>query len=233
MAYNYIINGNFTVRDAGEAPSFGSTGGYLANKWWAGPGTGGTVFVTFPSFDPAQTDVPGYPSRYCRMNWTIAPTIGEAQYSPAPGGGHTALHAGNLAPTGFRWTFLEHLIPHAMHLMGQNLNWEFYCRIVSPGAIIRPIIFMSYNAGGSQYGIFDQAEFTPTCSWVKYSGLQTMPPSPLGMTFDGSECLGFGLDFPQQTGCTLDLANFKLWNAAEALPVEIRRYEQEVAMARA
>ena len=67
---NRIINGNFDLWQRGTSFTGETANLYTADRWQILPGTGGTIDVTRQAFTVGQTDVPGNPRYFMRVDIT-------------------------------------------------------------------------------------------------------------------------------------------------------------------
>ena len=214
MAFrNYIVNPDFELRDFGDFFPIGpSTGRYVANKWWVGPGNGGAANVYFPDFEHDQTTVPGYPKKFMRMDWTTVPTSGEDQYLPE-----------------CRWTFLEHHMHSSQELMGKPAHYRFYMRVAQGPLHVKPIFWINFQNGSWQI-VQDQPVFEITPQWQLISGIAQIPAVPQNQPMDTSHYVGWGLDFLYATMPSIDLAKLAVWSPEEDV-VENRPFGLERLLA--
>ncbi len=71
---NYLINSNFDIWQRSTSTALVSAGAYVADRWFAGSGSGGTVTCSRQAHTVGQTTVPFNPTYFLRMNQTVAAT---------------------------------------------------------------------------------------------------------------------------------------------------------------
>lgn len=206
-----VVNGQFAAEDYGPNPQLSSSSGFVANKIAIGPGSGGYVSITFP--DGVPNVGAENPAHHLYIKWMAAPNTGETQYQAAPyTGTHTTPNPANTIYTGFRWTFLEsNLGAWALSYMGQTVNIDYVAWVDGCCVVMRPILWVSYNA--TEYHIFDLQDVLVTETPTRFQASYTLPP------LDGSKALsqaylGVGFDFAYRTAPGMHMQSMHLFPAA-------------------
>lgn len=250
MSRNYLINGDFARPVAGASlpSSAGSwpipdpykllcppSSGTLPDPanpydslipgsfgWSIGPGVGASLTWSMQRFDPTQTDVPPGPSwvpeQFLRLTWIKVATQGEAQYQNTN--------------TPLRYTFLENHVYHCGELMGTQIDFYLYARVLAGPLNVRPIVWVNWSESRQDYVIIDTLGTFLLANggvWYRVGGTAQLPPfcqtnHPIDQTF----YIGVGLDFLEADGPTLDLA--KAWLAPTGVQPTHRRFEEDKAM---
>jgi hypothetical protein len=183
---NYASNRLFQRWGAGTSFSACTVGVHTADHWYVGPGYNGCVAIDRAAIPP-HTAVAG---SALRIQWTAAPTQGEAQYFP-----------------GFRWTFLEHQIPNVEVLAGRTVEFRFCARVAAAPPTVIPIVWQNFSNG--DYVIHSGPVIALTPDWVCYATEFRLLPMD-GRTLDVSNYTGIGLDWLGQQGPTIEIGEMSL-----------------------
>lgn len=191
---NYVINGGFDVfrRTDKDLPilkgqAVNGAGDWTAERWWAGPGFGGSLDWSILDFDGPHT-IPGTPRHFLRLQWTVGPTKGEK-------------------PGSDRFTCLEnHGLRDARQLHGCWVDVTWWLRLASGTIAVIPVVWANYV--NSDFAIFSGEAFPirDYRGWIPMTQTIWIPPVPTGKAIDETSYVGFGLDFLGLYGPTLDVA---------------------------
>ena len=219
---NALTNGDFSVWTSNKGSgvttqSVGTPAGSLPDGWYGGPGVGGKATYDGVDFDPRQTDVPGQPKRFLRVDWHEPPS------RDWPGEAH---HHGE-----FRFTFLEYFdIKDVRAFAGKTVIMNFWARVDHGELDLVPIMWHSYDgmtpgiAGvkGKGYELFESSgqpgvvavasgqpnpaavcKLTP--KWTKFEKRITLP-STEGKSITAGHYTGVGFDLDSRFVGSVDLA---------------------------
>jgi len=162
---NYLANGDFSVwtlcplmnctvqivdGTLGTTTGFPTTPVGIINLWpnsWnLGAGYGGTVTFSLQNFTDNQTTVPGYPQRFARGTWTVAPTLGSYTENPPSG---TCSSPGGATLTGCRNTYLDSGVVREYTSFGAGNTYTVsgWFRASTTSVFVAPILYYSlgYN----------------------------------------------------------------------------------------
>lgn len=130
---NEVVNPNFDW--PGYTPGGVTTTNvfaYNAQYWGGGPGANGAT-ATYDVLPLPAGTIPGDPSRYMRINWSVPPKTGSGE----------GLHLPQ-----FRGTFLENFFMQDAHrFSGETVNFSFWARVPSGQFRVVPLMWHSYGYG--------------------------------------------------------------------------------------
>lgn len=183
---NLIINGNFDIWQRATSYTHNGNGNayFTADRWYhSGNYSGSVVTVSRQDFVPGQTEVPGEPAHFLRVERTVT------------GSG----------PVG-----VSNRTEDVRTLAGQMAGLYFWARSLE-GASIRLIFHQDFGTGGSPSAIADiipttQIDLTP--NWTRYDFLAEFP-SLAGKTIgtDGNSRIGPSFQLLAESGnASFDLA---------------------------
>lgn len=207
---NKIINGNFLVNDYGiPSENMNNSYGFVINRWIIGFTTSNTVGIaTRMDFAIGQTEVPGNPKHYMRLDVT------NTQDS-----------------LGFFWQGIEDVTLFS----GETATFSFYAKANPAITLLRVLCAQRFGDGGSadnnNFGFNNVGIGT---LWARYTFTDTFA-SVSGKTIGSSgvpniRCI---LDLPNASSTyTLDLANFQLERGPIATPFEERDIQSEISRCR-
>ena len=203
---NLIINGGFDVWQRGTSLSITTSNFRIADRWVTYPGSSGSGTASRQSFTLGQTDVPGEPNYYLRMDMTGAA-------SSAPN--------------------IQHRIEDVRTAAGQEVTLSFYAKCGSGTVVVEPIIRQYFGTGGSPSSSVDITpdDITLTTSWQRFTRTFTMG-SLSGKTLgtDNMHQIQIRLQLPTSATYTVDIAQVQFETAATATPFEHRSYGEELSL---
>lgn len=197
---NHVINGNFDIWQRGA--DFSPSTGHTADRWKSNA-SGGTMNVTQQSFALGQTDVPGEPRYFIRMDATVADD--------------------NM---GF-----IHKIEGVRTLAGKQVTLSFWAKSDAARSI-NISLRQHFGSGGSpspDTSVGDSVAVTT--SWQKFTYTPTLP-SLSGKTIgtDGNDRLDILLVNGANETFTLDIAQVQLEEGPVATDFEQRTIGEEWAL---
>ena len=231
VRHNFALNGDYAQWTGYSRPvTWANVANVVADGWFVGAGAFGTVTTSWMDFVPGQSDVPGNPSKYLRMQWSAIPPYGEQQHAPT-----------------HRATYVEHHnlggVPDVNILSGQNVVVSFYARAVGGPLTVVPLLWHSYNPTpydpalrGTTYELFESSGVPGTVAlalgaphpnascqlteeWQRCEKVITLPMT-CGRDIWGGNYTGVGIDFimtPEiEPGLTVELSNFQVERGARA-----------------
>lgn len=187
---NLLINGGMDIWQRGEYATLSGAGGYIADRFTASSGGGGVMSWSKQAFAAGQTDVPGNPVYFARLNYTTSGT------------------------NDLIW---EHHVEDVRTLAGQVATWSFYAKVSSGTKTITPRIVQNFGTGGSTQALVSLSDITLTTSWQRFT-LTTTIPSISGKTVGANSYLRLDLFYTTSGVLTYDLANFQLEAGSIATP---------------
>jgi len=203
---NLIINGGFDVWQRGTSLSITTSNFRIADQWVTYPGSSGSGTASRQSFALGQTDVPGEPNYYLRMDMTGAA-------SSAPN--------------------IQHRIEDVRTAAGQEVTLSFYAKCGSGTVVVDPIIRQYFGTGGSPSSSVDISpnDITLTTSWQRFTRTFTMG-SLSGKTLgtDNMHQIQIRLQLPTSTTYTVDIAQVQFEIGDTATTFEHRSYGEELAL---
>lgn len=219
---NAVTNADFEVWQRGTSFPVNTTPQYTADRWKyvAAGGWTGSVTVSRQGFSPGQTDVPGNPHYYYRINNSGGMTGGTNPY----------------------WGVLQKCECVCL-FAGQQVVYSFWAK-ANKNAIAKVSYEQNFGTGGSASVVQTPVNINLTTAWQRFFVTATLP-SVSGKTISGGDdWVGFTLACFDTTGVILDVANvqFELGAAPTGfelvpLPVALGRcyrfYEKSYAMATA
>jgi hypothetical protein len=190
---NYIINGGFDVWQRGNSVSI--TQGYCGPDKWKADFAVAVMLGTWErgTFAPGQTDVPGNPKYYWRIN--VTNTNGSATMEPS-----------------------NH-IEDVSTLSGEAVTLSFWARINSGTRSIAWVARQNFGTSGSAAVDVTFGNAVLTTSWQKFTYTTTIP-SISGKTVGADSSLRiFSYGYASPTGAyQIDYANIQLEKGSNATP---------------
>lgn len=209
---NAIINGNFDVWQRSTSQTIGNTANtayFTADRWFNFfDGTGGTRTISQQAFALGQTDVPGNPKYYLKVNQTVA-------------------------GTGATYNLLLQRIESVLTFAGQTVTMSFWAKAAS-ATTITCNMGQGFGTGGSPSAdvvAFTSSNCNLTTSWQKFTFTTTLP-SVSGKTLGTSnnDYLAFQFIFPINTTLNIDIAQVQVEQGPVATTFERRPIGTELAL---
>ena len=213
MFRNKIINGNFDIWQRGTSQT--TTGWGSADRWRLNLVSSGTATLSQQSFDVGQTEVPGNPKYYAR----VEPVTNSSS-------------AENIS--------IRQSIEGVETLAGQTATLSFWAKADSNKNIATEF-FQLFGSGGSAQTSISPTIYNLTTSWQKFTTTFSVP-SISGKTVGLNNWIGFafflsaGSDYNSRTNSlgnqsgTFDIAQVQLEESFVATPFEHRPLSVELAM---
>lgn len=200
---NALINGNFRVWQRGT--SFTASGAYTADRWLQTWGTGGAGTSSRQAFALGQTDVPGEPEFFFRLDKTTAGT-GSAD--------------------------LIQRIEDVRTFAGETVTLSIYLK-AAVAAAYELIFNQVFGTGGSPSANSESGRksVSVTTSWQRFTFTQaitTIAGKTLGT--DGNDRLELILRGPTSVTHTLDIAQVQVERGAVQTPFDTRHITQELLL---
>jgi hypothetical protein len=190
---NYIINGGFDVWQRGNSVSIAQ--GYCGPDRWKADFAVAVMLGTWErqTFAPGQTDVPGNPKYYWRINVTNTNGSGTME--------------------------VNNHIEDVNTLSGETVTLSFWARINSGTRIITWIARQVFGTGGSNLVDTTIGAATLTTSWQKFTFTATLP-SVAGKTVGADSSLRiFSTGYAgTPTAYQIDYSNIQLERGSSATP---------------
>ena len=202
---NLIINGNFDIWQRGT--SFSSFSGFVyTSDRWAGQAQGGTMTVSRQSFTLGQSDVPGNPNYFIRLNAT-----GAAQYMG-----------------------LYQRIEGVETGAGKTVTISAWMKSPDSSVTDMELVLSQYfGTGGSPSSevFYVSSDFTPTSSWQKFTFTTTLG-SVSGKTLgtNGDDFLDLRIQNDNNETFQLDIAQVQVEISPVATDFEIRPSTEELLL---
>ena len=201
---NYIINGEFKVRQRGSSFSNPIAGTFLSDRWWL------PVSSNFPARTLNVTHLDGgVPfGSYIRLNYTSV--------------------------TGAVVDYLSQRIEDVTRLAGKTVTLSFYASCSIPTVQMDVIASQFFGSGGSAFvTAHDSSEVTLTSVVTRYSWTFTMP-SIDGKTVGAGNYTEIHLRPFLDAGenCDIYITKVQLEEGSVATPFENRPYSDELALCR-
>ncbi len=206
---NKIINGNFDFWQRGTTISTSGTSYQYAPDRWRdiADGTGGTRQWSRQSFTLGQTDVPGEPEYFARIEATSA-------YS------------------GSTYHYVEQCIESVRTLAGQTVVVSGYIKADSSRSIPVKLV-QHFGSGGSPSSDVstDVTTISATTSWQRFEASVDLPSiSGKTLGYNGDDCLILRFELPVNTTFQVDLARIQLEKGSVATDFEERPKQVELAL---
>ena len=217
---NKIINGNFDIwqRTTSTGTWISPVNNiYVADRWNARTnGTGGNGQQFRASFTSGQTEVPGEPVSYSRIQVTSAP-IGQTNLTDEQ----------LLANPSTQNNYFEQRIENVRTLAGKPAVLTFYARSFDANRTIR-VFGLQYFNGSPSVTCFIQY-INLTTSWQKFT-INMNIPSIAGKTLGSGNYLSVAWNLPINTTYTFDIAQVQLEEGSVATPFEQRPFGLELLL---
>jgi hypothetical protein len=196
---NKIINGNFNIWQRGTTSI---SGGYLADRWAirSPVSVGGIQTVSRQPFPVGQTEVPGNPKYFHRINAVNATSN----------------------------TYMYQRIEDVATLSGNLAILSFYARYSIPQQLSASLI-QGFGSGGSPSNSFAGFNFTPTTSWKEFA-FPVLVPGIAGKTIGANNYLQLQIGTVGIVNGDLDFAQVQLEEGSVATLFEQRHIQQELAL---
>ena len=199
---NKLINGGFDLWQRGTSFATPSDGTYGPDRWTMWPKAGNTLTFSRQAFTLGQTDVPGEPAYYFRMDKT------------AGAGGNPEV---------------RHRIEDVRTFAGQTATASFYAKAsAARNLLIEPL--QSSGSGGSGSGAPTGQNVALTTSWQKFT-LTFDVPSISGFTLGTGHYLTFRFRWNDTSNGTIDVARVQFEKGSVATEFENRHLGVELALA--
>ena len=202
---NRVINGNFDLWQRGTSFTGKTANLYTADRWLILPGTGGTIDATRQDFTEGQTDVPGNPKYFMRIDITTT------------GSGSTEFRAK-----------LEDVAWGA----GLPVTVSFYAKGSVARTLTAVRFAQNFGTGGSSEVITNLGSKSITTSWQKITITFTAPSiSTKTIGTARTHYLWFNAYWDNSVTGSVDLARFQMELGGAATDFEERPIAVELAMA--
>ncbi len=203
---NLIINGNFQIWQRGTTFSNQNTTGYRADRWKVYGAGGTTTTITRESFNIGQTDVPGAPEYFMRVN--------------------------NTPDSDTTWMEIEQKVEDVKRFSGRWITISFWIRSNYPQfRNDRLQVETNNGTSGSSSFTVGSTKFNISTAWER-KVFTYYVPSMAGYTINPNNYLDIKTLQTAATGADTyyDIANFQLEYGRQATPFEYRSYAEELAL---
>lgn len=207
---NLFINGAMTIAQRGTSEGPSSLNGVLALDRWYVNSSGGTKTISQQTFTVGQTDVPGFPKNYVRLEVT----------------------------TGDNNTGIHQRVEDVTSIAGKTVTVSFWAKGTNPtgGSFVSSWIQVFGSGGSSSVETEAKSGIVLTSSWQKFTITFTVP-SVVGKTIGAGSYTWVELlrQPATDTGTgawTADIALAQLEVGSAATEFEYRSYGEELALCR-
>jgi hypothetical protein len=198
---NYIINGGFDVWQRGSNFNLSGIDGYTADRWLMA-NSGATSTVSREIFDIGQSEVPGNPNYFLRMNVTSSSD-------------HVRL---------------IQRIEDVQKLSGKTLTCSFWAKTNNPKTFFLNLV--QFFGAGFNVPEYSQGNFDVTTSWQKFTIPVIVPSISGQILAAGNSAAIEFRDPVQPNGSlfTLDIAQVQLEEGSVATNFEHRHFAEELVL---
>lgn len=207
---NLFINGAMTIAQRGTSEGPSSLNGVLALDRWYVNSSGGTKTISQQTFTVGQTDVPGFPKNYVRLEVT----------------------------TGDNNTGIHQRVEDVTSIAGKTVTVSFWAKGTNPtgGSFVSSWIQVFGSGGSSSVETEAKSGIVLTSSWQKFTITFTVP-SVVGKTIGAGSYTWVELlrQPATDTGTgawTADIALAQLEVGSTATEFEYRSFGEELALCR-
>ncbi len=205
LTKNLLINGNFDIWQRGTSFAIASDE-YTADRWIVAEGAGGTATVTRQAFTVGQTAVPNEPRYFLRHDQTVGATGGPE---------------------------VRQRIEGVRSFAGRAVTLSFWAK-AGASVTVTPFATQNFGTGGTPSTAVQSVGSvkTLTTAWQKFTQTFVLP-SISGKTLgsDENDYVAIGVEFPNTSTYTIDLAQWQLESGSTATAFDIRPIQQEIARA--
>lgn len=203
---NLLINGNFDIWQRGTSGGFGYT---CVDRWQLAADGGGTFTVSRQAFSLGQTDVPGEPTYFTRVNCSVA-------------------------QTGGTYNVFTQRVEDVRVTAGRTVTVSLWAKGNAGGEDFQCNLVQYFGSGGSpSSSVFNTiiSSTSLTTSWQKFTGTVTMP-SISGKTLGTNDNHSTTLDIlgPINTTHQFDVAQVQVEISDHATDFEYRTFDEELSM---
>lgn len=205
---NLFINGAMTIAQRGTSEGPSSLNGVLALDRWYVNSSGGTKTISQQTFTVGQTDVPGFPKNYVRLEVT----------------------------TGDNNTGIHQRVEDVTSIAGKTVTVSFWAKGTNPtgGSFVSSWIQVFGSGGSSSVETEAKSGIVLTSSWQKFTITFTVP-SVVGKTIGAGSYTWVELlrQPATDTGTgawTADIALAQLEVGSTATEFEYRSFGEELAL---
>ena len=199
-AKSATINGNFDIWQRGASFAGLTAVKYTADRWRFNP-SGATATVSRQAFTIGQTDVPGEPEFYLRMDVTVGNALAR----------------------------MEQYIENVRTFAGETITVGFYAKSDSAIATFQVSAAQNFGSGGSASVTLTNVVADTTTSWQKYETTFNLA-SISGKTIGTGSRLEIWIVNNTTGTQALDIAQVQVELGAVATPFERRPIAEELAL---